>query len=48
MNNFSEGRQVSDHGVLREIGESIGLDGEKVAAMLASDEYYHDHPAGNR
>lgn len=39
---FSEGRQVSDHGVLREIGESIGLDGEKVAAMLASDEYSID------
>jgi len=28
--------------VLREIGESIGLDGEKAAAMLASDEYSID------
>ena len=39
---FSEGRQASDHGVLREIRAPIGLDGEKVAAMLASDEYSID------
>ncbi|MFD5867489.1 DsbA family oxidoreductase [Corynebacterium sp. NPDC060344] len=39
---FTDGRQISDHGVLREIGESIGLDGGAVAEMLASDAYALD------
>lgn len=39
---FTDGRLVSDHGVLREIGESIGLSGDAVDGMLASDEYALD------
>ena len=39
---FTDGRLVSDHGVLREIGESIGLSGDDVAEMLASDKYALD------
>ncbi|MFC3848731.1 DsbA family oxidoreductase [Corynebacterium hansenii] len=39
---FTDGRLVSDHAVLREVGESIGLPGDEVAAMLASDEYSLD------
>ncbi|MGV3114044.1 DsbA family oxidoreductase [Corynebacterium freneyi] len=39
---FTDGRLVSDHGVLREIGESIGLPGDEVAEMLASDAYAID------
>lgn len=39
---FTDGRLISDHGVLREIGESIGLDGDAVAEMLASDKYALD------
>ncbi len=39
---FTDGRLVSDHAVLREIGESIGLPGDEVAEMLASDAYAID------
>ena len=39
---FTDGRLVSDHAVLREIGESIGLPGDDVAEMLASDAYAID------
>lgn len=39
---FTDGRLVSDHGVLREIGESLGLPGDEVAEMLASDAYAID------
>lgn len=35
---FEQGRDVSDHAVLQEIGESIGLDAGEVRAFLASDE----------
>ena len=34
---FLEGRDVGDHAVLREIAESVGMDGEIVADLLASD-----------
>ncbi|WP_295627575.1 DsbA family oxidoreductase [uncultured Corynebacterium sp.] len=36
---FTDGLEISDHGVLRGVGESIGLPGEEVAAMLASDDF---------
>nr|NLI49930.1 DsbA family oxidoreductase [Propionibacterium sp.] len=36
---FSEGRDVSDHGVLAEVAVGAGLDANRVAEVLASDEY---------
>ena len=36
---FSEGRDVSDHAVLAEVGTSSGLDAARVAEVLASDEF---------
>lgn len=36
---FSEGRDVSDHGVLADVAGAAGLDGDRVAEVLASDEY---------
>lgn len=37
--NFNQGRDVSDAGVLAEVAQSVGLDGARAAAILASDEY---------
>ncbi len=36
---FSEGENVSDHAVLARVAASAGLDAERAAAILASDEY---------
>ncbi len=37
--NFSEGRNVSDHGTLVAIVEGVGLEAERARAILTSDEY---------
>lgn len=37
--NFNQGRDVSDAGVLADVAQSVGLDGARAAAILASDEY---------
>lgn len=34
---FNEGRLLSDHAVLAELAEDVGLDGQQASAMLASD-----------
>jgi predicted DsbA family dithiol-disulfide isomerase len=39
---FSEGRLVSDHAELTELGAEVGLDREEVRAMLASDRFGDD------
>lgn len=39
---FSEGRNVSDHEALVAIAASVGLDGARARAILASDEYAAD------
>lgn len=36
---FGEARNVADHEVLRQVASSVGLDGERVATVLGSDEY---------
>lgn len=36
---FSEGRDVSDRGVLVDIAAGVGLDAERARAILASDEF---------
>lgn len=36
---FSEGQDVSDKAVLARVAASVGLDAERAAAILASDEY---------
>lgn len=36
---FTEGRDVSDHGVLTEVALAAGLDAARVAEVLASDEF---------
>jgi len=35
---FTDNRDVSDHGVLAEVAASVGLDGARAAAILASDD----------
>lgn len=37
--NFVENRLLSDRSVLKEIGESVGLDGNKIDAMFSSGEF---------
>lgn len=37
--NFIENKLLSDRNVLKEIGESIGLDGNGIDAMFSSDKY---------
>ncbi len=39
---FTDGKNIADHTVLTEIGKQIGLDGSKVAEVLASDAYAQD------
>src|ERR1700759_502032 len=39
---FSEGRDPSDHAVLREVAQSVGLDAQRPAEILASDEFAAD------
>ena len=39
---FTEGRDVSSHDVLGAVAESVGLDGERARALLASGEYAGD------
>ncbi len=39
---FTEGRSVSDLSALAELAAEVGLDGERVGAVLASDEYADD------
>lgn len=39
---FTEGRSVSDPSGLADLAAEVGLDGERVAAVLASDEYADD------
>ena len=34
---FKEGRDISDHKVLKDAGESVGMDGEMIARLLATD-----------
>jgi predicted DsbA family dithiol-disulfide isomerase len=36
---FTEGRQIDDHEVLQRVGAEAGLDGRRLSAVLASDEY---------
>ena len=36
---FSEGRNISDHAVLLDIIQSVGLNRERASAILSSDEY---------
>lgn len=36
---FTDNRDVSDPGVLAEVAASVGLDGARAAAILASDDY---------
>ena len=36
---FTEGRDISDHAVLREVAEHAGLDAARVAEVLASGEF---------
>lgn len=36
---FTDGELLSDHAVLRRIGERIGLPGDEVASLLAGDAY---------
>ncbi len=37
--NFSEGRDISDHAVLAEVAAGVGLDAERVGAVLAGGEF---------
>lgn len=37
--NFVENKRLSDHAVLKEIAESVGIDGSAVEAILSSDRY---------
>lgn len=37
--NFIENRQLSDHAVLKDIAESVGLDASQVEVVLTSDRY---------
>jgi predicted DsbA family dithiol-disulfide isomerase len=37
--NFTDQRNVSDHGVLAEVAGSVGLDAGKAAEILASDTF---------
>lgn len=39
---FTEGRAISDPATLAELAEEVGLDGDRVAEVLASDEYADD------
>jgi predicted DsbA family dithiol-disulfide isomerase len=39
---FTDGRDPSDHGVLADVAESVGLDVERARQILASDEYAAD------
>jgi predicted DsbA family dithiol-disulfide isomerase len=39
---FTEGRRLSDHDVLVDIGSGLGLDTEEIASMLDSDRYAED------
>lgn len=36
---FTDNRDVSDHGVLADVAASVGLDGDRAAAILAGDDY---------
>ena len=36
---FTDGRNISDHGVLLEVVEAAGLDAGEAAAVLGSDRY---------
>lgn len=36
---FTEGKNVSDHAVLKALGEDIGLDGKEIAEVLNSNAY---------
>jgi len=36
---FTEGRQIDDHEVLQRVGAEAGLDGRRLSAVLASEEY---------
>jgi predicted DsbA family dithiol-disulfide isomerase len=36
---FTDNRDVGDHGVLADVAASVGLDGARAAALLASDDY---------
>jgi len=37
--NFTDQRNVADHAVLVDVAESVGLDGGRAGAILASDDY---------
>jgi predicted DsbA family dithiol-disulfide isomerase len=39
---FADAENVADHGVLKRIADEVGLDAERVDAVLASDEYRGD------
>ena len=39
---FTDGRDPSDHGVLADVAESVGLDAKRARQILASDEYAAD------
>jgi predicted DsbA family dithiol-disulfide isomerase len=39
---FTEGRDPSDHAVLRDIAQKVGLDSNRAAEILASDEFAAD------
>jgi predicted DsbA family dithiol-disulfide isomerase len=45
---FTEGRDPSDHGVLAQIAERVGLDAMRARQILASDEYAKDVRARER
>ena len=45
---FSEGRDVSDHGVLASLAESAGLDGDAARKVLESNRYAEDVRAAER
>ena len=40
--NFSEGRNVSDHAVLSEVAQSVGLDGARALEILSTDAFARD------
>lgn len=39
---FTEGKNIADHALLQEVAEQIGLDSQRVAEVLESDEFSMD------